>query len=703
MSESSLRVRISADLRGFQDGIGRAMRQLDQFGSKASKIGQDLSLRISLPLAIAGGSAIKMASDVQESFNKVNVAFGSSAKEVRDFADTSLKSFGIARANALDMAALFGDMATGMGVSQHSAAQLSREMVALAGDLSSFKNINIEEVTTALAGVFTGETESLKRLGIVMTEVNLEQFRMEQGMKKTLKQMTQQEKIMLRLQYVMSVTKNAQGDFARTSGSMANQLRIAQGQLKQLAEDLGNIMLPIALKAVNKINDLAEEFKKLDDNTKALIVTLGALGASLPPAIYVFGKLLNRTSLIIGAVAALGYAAYKNFDQFVDGVLEAANSMRKLYNDFRFVQVMTDILVVGFDVLRLTLAAAFQYPSEFIKRLALQIAAIYNQTLAYFNVLNKFLFDVKGMGAAFDEAAAAIDKTMEAFTQGSIFNMDVFQSDLREMETRLAKLGAKISGGELDVLPMLSKDQIVKPFEDAATYIKNLMSSFATEVSEDMDMTNTEAFRNDFGLKSVGEKFKVGYSNLLMIVANSSDNMEARMDELRNRLNSIMADGFTGMIESLAESIGKGSSVIDILKSFLGSIATMMVQMGKLMIAYGSSMVAFKKAFANPKAAVAAGIALVVIGSAIRGMANKDNDVPAFANGGIISGPTLGLMGEYAGAKNNPEVVAPLDRLKNMIGDGAGSNVNVSGEFRVQGQDLVVALERANKQRGNFL
>lgn len=82
------------------------------------------------------------------------------------------------------MAALFGDMSTSMGLTRSDAADLSTSLVGLAGDLASFKNINIEEVTTALSGVFTGETESLKRLGIVMTEVNLKQFAMEKGIQK---------------------------------------------------------------------------------------------------------------------------------------------------------------------------------------------------------------------------------------------------------------------------------------------------------------------------------------------------------------------------------------------------------------------------------------------------------------------------------------------------------------------------------------
>ena len=126
------------------------------------------------------------------------------------------------------MASLFGDMGTSMGLPTDAAAKMSMSLTGLAGDLASFKNLSLDEVQTALAGVFTGETESLKRLGIVMTETNLDAYALANGFGKTTNEMTQAEKVQLRYAYIMEMTKNAQGDYARTADGTANSIRTFQ-------------------------------------------------------------------------------------------------------------------------------------------------------------------------------------------------------------------------------------------------------------------------------------------------------------------------------------------------------------------------------------------------------------------------------------------------------------------------------------------
>ena len=147
-----------------------------------------------------GAIAFKAASDVNESMNKVGVVFDKSADKVKNFADTSLETYGIAKGTALDMTALFGDMATSMGIPVEEAADMSMSLTGLAGDLASFKNIGLDQAMTALNGVFTGETESLKGLGVVMTQTALEAYAVSSGFVDSSKSAFQLEKETLALE-----------------------------------------------------------------------------------------------------------------------------------------------------------------------------------------------------------------------------------------------------------------------------------------------------------------------------------------------------------------------------------------------------------------------------------------------------------------------------------------------------------------------
>ena len=160
-----------------------ASQKLKTAGNSITSAGQGLSLAITAPIVAAGGAAVKLASDTNEALNKVDVAFKENAQGIKDWSDTTLERFGIAQGTALDMASTYGDMATGMGLDTEQASVMSETLVGLAGDLSSFKNINIDIADTALKSVFTGETESLKQLGIVMTQANLQEFAYNQGIK----------------------------------------------------------------------------------------------------------------------------------------------------------------------------------------------------------------------------------------------------------------------------------------------------------------------------------------------------------------------------------------------------------------------------------------------------------------------------------------------------------------------------------------
>lgn len=197
-----------------------------------------------------------MASDLEEVQNVVDVSFGSMADQVEAFANTAVRSYGMSALTAKRMASTFMAMSNGMDIAQEAGKNMSLQLTALAGDMASFYNVGQDIAQTALNSIFTGETESLKKFGIVLTETNLEAFALSQGIKKSYQAMSQAEKVALRYNYVLNATKNAQGDFARTSGSWANQIRLLKEQWTQFLGILGSGLIKILTPMVKALNQM---------------------------------------------------------------------------------------------------------------------------------------------------------------------------------------------------------------------------------------------------------------------------------------------------------------------------------------------------------------------------------------------------------------------------------------------------------------
>jgi hypothetical protein len=298
MNDAEIRLAVKLDSTESEKKIDTLGDKAKKLGDSFTNAGKKLTVGLTLPITGLGVYAVKSASDLEETMNKVNVAFGDSAEEVKEWAKTSIKSFGMAQQTALDMTALFGDMATGMGMPQKEASKLSRNLTGLAGDLASFKNVSQDVAKTALQGIFTGETESLKQMGIVMTQTNLEQFALANGMKSNMQTMTEAEKIQLRYAYVTNASKNAIGDFARTSDSTANQVRTAGETYKEMSATFGELLLPIVNKVLGKITELFTWFTSLDDGTKGFILTVLGVVAAAGPLLLVLGQLISFITLV---------------------------------------------------------------------------------------------------------------------------------------------------------------------------------------------------------------------------------------------------------------------------------------------------------------------------------------------------------------------------------------------------------------------
>lgn len=319
---------------------------LGSVGKKMSSIGQTMTVGLTLPILAGFGFAIKGASDLNETMNKIDVAFKDQAKTVKAWGETALKSMGLAKGSALDAAALFGDMATSMGLPTEAASDMSMKMVQLGADLASFKNISFEQAQTALAGIFTGETESLKRLGVIMTDTNVKAYALSQGFKGNWEEASQAEKVTWRYKYVMEQTKNAQGDFARTFEGTANQIRYSKERVKELTAEFGEKLLPLTGQVLEFFNKLLDKFSALTPKQQDMIIKLGLIVAAIGPALLVFGKLSESVSALIplmsnptfwivaavlAVIAGVAYLVYQNWDK----VRTALQPVVDLFNYFK--------------------------------------------------------------------------------------------------------------------------------------------------------------------------------------------------------------------------------------------------------------------------------------------------------------------------------------------------------------------------------
>lgn len=229
-------------------------------------------------------SCIELGSNLSEVQNVVDVTFGSMNQNVNQFAKNAIDQFGLSELAAKKYMGTYGAMAKSFGFEPSSVYNMSAAITGLTGDVASFYNLSTDEAYTKLKSIFTGETESLKELGVVMTQTALDQYALNNGFGKTTSEMTEQQKVMLRYQFVMSQLSDATGDFARTSNSWANQTKVLSLRFEQLKATIGqgliNALTPV-IKVINtlmaKLQTLAEYFKTF---TAALFGDTGNSGIS---------------------------------------------------------------------------------------------------------------------------------------------------------------------------------------------------------------------------------------------------------------------------------------------------------------------------------------------------------------------------------------------------------------------------------------
>lgn len=272
-ADGSVIIDTRMDTTGVQNGVSAIKQSFNDLGSAVKKIGLLIGGAFAVgKLVQFGKECVELGSDLAEVQNVVDVTFTTMSDKVNEFAKNAMTSAGLSETMAKRYVGTFGAMSKSFGFSEAQAYDMSTALTQLTGDVASFYNISQDLAYIKLKSVFTGETETLKDLGVVMTQSALDQYALANGYGKTTSEMTEQEKVALRLAFVQNQLSAASGDFIRTSDSWANQVRVMQLQLRSLKATVGqgliNIFTPV-LKVINillgKLATLANAFKSFTE------------------------------------------------------------------------------------------------------------------------------------------------------------------------------------------------------------------------------------------------------------------------------------------------------------------------------------------------------------------------------------------------------------------------------------------------------
>lgn len=282
MQDASGRAIDTASIQEAREELARASAALDQledhtnkstdaFSRLAKAIGLVMIARKALDTIKTG---IDYASDLAEVQNVVDVTFGSATEAINSWSKECLAAYGMNEVSAKRYAGAIGAMLKSSGLAGDAIVDMSKDMVGLAGDMASFYNLDLETAFEKIRSGISGETEPLKQLGINMSVANLEAYALSQGITTAYNEMSQAEQVMLRYNYLMSTTADAQGDFARTQDSYANQTRLLSESWLEFTGVMAEQLLPVLTTIVSWLNNIVAFLTENADMVSAVLVGL---------------------------------------------------------------------------------------------------------------------------------------------------------------------------------------------------------------------------------------------------------------------------------------------------------------------------------------------------------------------------------------------------------------------------------------------
>lgn len=285
---------------GLEDNLSSGLKGIS---NNLTSFGRTATMGLTLPLLAVAGASVKMASDLNENINKVNVVFGESASAVQTWSTTTAKSLGISRNEALQATGSFGNLLTNFGLTQDAAASMSMDIVKLSADLGSFNNLPTSQVLEAIRSGLVGESEPLRQLGIDVSDATVKAKAMALGLWDGEGALSAAARATTVMTLITEQSTNAYNDFAETSSGAANQTKILRAQLADAGATLGTQLLPLLITFVTNLNNLIASYQGLSPQQQKVIEGLAVIAGIIGPLALALGFIISN---ITAFGAALG-------------------------------------------------------------------------------------------------------------------------------------------------------------------------------------------------------------------------------------------------------------------------------------------------------------------------------------------------------------------------------------------------------------
>lgn len=325
---------LKSDNTELKKGLDAGEQEVTGWGNKLGGVMQGVGMAVGMGVANIAmqavgqvtqfmGDAVTSASDLGETLSKTNVLFGESADAVIAFAQTADSAFGQSQQQALDAASTFATFGKAAGLAGDDLVNFSTDFVGLASDLASFNNTSPDQAIQAIGAALRGEAEPIRQYGVLLDDASMRQKALELGIISTTKDaLTPQQKVLAAQALIMEQTSAAQGDFARTSGGLANQQRILDAQMANLQATIGQALLPVVLALVSGMNQLV---------TAVLPPLTAFMREQVIPIMEQFGALISAT---IGPAIAGLIGWFQSLGSTVQGTADGPlNYMQQWWAD----------------------------------------------------------------------------------------------------------------------------------------------------------------------------------------------------------------------------------------------------------------------------------------------------------------------------------------------------------------------------------